>query len=266
MSWSLQVYLSGMFVIIPTSPDGSSHEAVFVSSGTGSDKHSCQIGMFGEVRAATTTLPFSADVHDLYIHDGKREIGLNRRGAQRLMESLPQLQYTVSGGLKPKANVLRPGIPTASNLWSARLGLYGGTVTGKDFTQHDWEVYCKAGSAVVDGPKKLAQSLLYELSITSAYARIEARGRSACESWEIRPLSGSNVAEVHIRNSSGTTHQPVGGIKNESPHFRLAFDLFTTTPKCILRESNDHPYLMVRGRRTKRPQGVHLPCVGGCTC
>lgn len=266
MSWQLHVYLSGMFVIIPTSSDGSSHEAVFVNSGTGPDTHTCQLAMFGTVTKPTAVLPFSTDVHDLYIHDGKQEIGPGRRVTQRTMDSLPQLQRTTAAGLIPKAGVLRPNIPTVKNLWSARLGLYGGKVTNNDFTEHDWEIYCKGGTAVVDGPKRLAQSLLYELTITASFARIEARGRSGSESWEIHPQSGSSVAEVHIRNTSGTSPQPVAGIKNESPHFKLAFDLFTTTPKCILRESNNHPFLRVRGRSTKRPQGVHLPCVGGCTC
>ncbi len=264
MSWNLHVILSGLLVVLPSKCDDSILEAVFVNTGEGENQHFCQMSVFGVVGRSDPGFPFDLNTHDIYLYDGNELIAPAPPLVLRPLDGLPKLQKAKGFNKYPQQFVQRPDFPGNLKLWSARIGLYGGSVSEANLTEETWVIYDRLQKKDVYGPERLAQSLLYEVAIESDEVTVEARSKTRSLWWTVKPKSPLGAAEIHIANLSSQSMRYKKDQRNDSPHFRLAFDLFQGSTDCILIESTKHPTIPP-GATSGITKGVHVPCVGGCS-
>ncbi|MBK6426678.1 MAG: hypothetical protein IPF82_10935 [Blastocatellia bacterium] len=156
-----------------------------------------------------------------------------------------------------------PGIADVEPLHrhcSARVTFRGGTVEAVDPTHEEWEVV-EANDWPGNSPKttaaKLMQGLKFTRELENDWMLVEIATNGMVNfSYELQAVDG--MIKIEISNEDVPPRYMQAG-KNRDEDFRLVYELFGYTGHTL-------HFPQQAKAATKVAQGIHLPCVGGCTC
>lgn len=283
MAFTLRILIEGLCVFFPET-SVKSVEVVFLSTAdqAPANAHTCQLSLRrGTFVSSGVQLPMTLTEHDLDIFDGPYPIpapphSSPASGVHSLLMT-PKLGHVLGSPIRPKRGVRRH--TGYYRRVAARIQLPEGQLNELYVTKEEYEIFeTKSGAAVGKSQTRLFQCLLYEREIESDTVTIRATDQSGNLShFEVWPTG--NFVEFTVANFSHTETYAKENERTVSPHFGLVFGLFehNLTDEFGLRLAK--PYLPSAPRavevdcgdgehetQIEEIRGLHIPCVGGCTC
>lgn len=205
---------------------------------------------------------YELDSHDIRILDGTTEIFGAKSGGIHSFQGLPPL-----GRLLDLAK-LRRGLRICDGpideVCAARLRLADGVIRTTRWSHDSWQLESTLTSAPIEASiGRVALEVEYQRQIMCSSLTVRmSKGTETPKDIVIEPDDTSVVLLLSNHPKKERGREP--DVRNISPHFQAVYDLqqpVIQVDKHVLIQSTSEP----RGGRAEF-RGLHLPCVGGCTC
>lgn len=250
MAFELFIRFEGFFAYLPQNGHMAT-DVVFMQPSALHAKHIPRVNLcHGNLKKGDKS--FRPNEHDIELWDGPTHIFGSSISVQHEFHGLPNL--TPLFDHREFKDGLRQPFGPMANVASARFRIVEGEIRTSKWTDDDWYLKVENSDGAPTPIGKLALEIEYVREITSPSATLVFRKGKKREVMEFGP--DGDTAIVQFLNVS--QHNPkLGKGTVVSPHFRAVYELL----KC----TDGLPQFNLV-RMGKQALGLHLPCVGGCTC
>lgn len=250
MSFELIIRFEGFFVFMPDNQHAIT-DIIFLQPGESQHKHYSSVVLtHGDLLRGDRSYRLSK--HDIDLYDGTMHICGAMSHRRHQYQGLPNLNPLF------KNRPLIPGLTRPSSVFpdvcSARTRIADGEIRTTKWTEDVWQLKNADGDVLNDSIGRVALEIEYVRPILSETAKIVISGPTRVDEMVFKP--DGDTAIIYMLNLSPHNPRPVPGYV-ESPHFTEVFRLPANTDGLT-------KYRLVR--KDLEAMGLHIPCVGGCTC